>query len=344
MSNLLNDIIANTDFTQKTINKFLTSNGENLKKLALEYNKETDWQRYLSRLSMAISKDNNLADCFNTPEGRLSISIVMRECIETGCLPGKDCYIIPYKKKNKDEDGNWKEYREAQFQPRAEAYTRICLSEPNPIFSAIDYKLVYEHDSIDIDLGMGTISHKINPLKPRGNIVGCWIKLSPVRIDKNAITDFWTIERIYKTRDTYSMTWKQYIENQILFQKCANGEIAGAVKKSNGGYEYKNGKYDKYVPPPEKNTTPWHTDEESMIVKTIIKGVLKPWTRLKPTLESLYHKDEVIEESSEIVADLLSDKAPEQPTISQKEHSVGILDSQIIKNTIPVNQEIQQVQ
>jgi recombinational DNA repair protein RecT len=292
---LLEDIVQIGILRQQEskLSEYLTTGKDKLWTLAADTLRLSDKERYLGRLAAAIANDEKLAPCFDTPKGKMSIAQAMQKCIELGVMPGEDAYIIPYKE-GKYINGQWVEDYIANVEPKAEAYVKIMLSEPNPLFKEILHDIVYENDSITIDSGEGIVKHGVNPVKGgRGDILGVWIKFIPFG-DKIPIVKYWDIDRIENIRNTKSPTWKKYIEDKQLYQDCEAQKIKNAVKQSKSG-DYKLPDYygkgrDRWVK--ANPTNPWITDKEQMIYKTIIKGEGKRFALIKPGLQKFIEQED----------------------------------------------------
>jgi len=302
---LLDDVVNITELKQKEkdLSGWLSDRTDKLWNIAADSLRMSDRERYLTRLASAIASDEKLAPCFDTNKGKASIVGAMQRAIELGVMPGEDAYIIPYGQDRQKINNKWHfTWYKADLQPRAEAYLKILLSEPNPLFQDVRYDLVYENDSLTIDSGDGTIKHSISPVKGgRGDMIGVWIKFEPFpNSGRQPIVKYWDIERIYRVRDKHSATWQSYVEEKQLYENCEAGKIQNAQKFDKSG-DYKIPGYygqgrDKWVKPPEKASNPWITDEEQMIYKTIIKGESKRFAAIKPGLVKAEAETQTIEE------------------------------------------------
>jgi recombinational DNA repair protein RecT len=309
--NLLDEIVKITEIKQKEekLSDWLSDRAEKLWQIAADTLRMSDRERYLTRLASAIASDEKLAPCFDTNKGKTSIVQVMQKAVELGVMPGEDAYIIPYgQDRKKQPNGQWQyTWYKADLQLRAEAYLKILLSEPNPLFQDVRYDLVYENDNLTIDSGVGIIQHSISPIKGgRGDMIGVWIKFEPFpNSGRQPIVKYWDIERVHRVRDKHSATWQSYLEDKQLYEDCVAGHIKNAQKfDKSGDYKipdfYGQGR-DKWVKSPEKASNPWITDEEQMIYKTIIKGESKRFAAIKPGLAKVEIETQVIEEESGIV-------------------------------------------
>jgi len=282
---ILDDVVQITELRQQEsrLSDYLIDNADELWSIASQSLKLNERERYLRRLAKTIASDEKLAKCFETPKGKMSIVKVMERAIELGVMPGEDAYIIPYAEgKTKENGWNPTHYR-ADLQPMAEAYMRICLSEPNPLFRKIDYNLVYENDpEFNIDFGNGELTHKA-ARKSRGEIEGAWVRFWPVDKDEQPIIKYWETEAIEKVRDTHSATWQAYMRDNQAYQDCLDGRTEGAILQNNGNYKVGN----RYVNKPKNSSNPWATDKPQMMLKTVLKGESKRYARMKPGLETL---------------------------------------------------------
>lgn len=290
--NRLDNALQITELQQKEsgLSTFLVNNADGLWKLAADIIRMSDKERYLTRLALAIANNEKLAPCFETLKGKMSIIQAMQKCVELGLIPDDEAYLIPYGQDRQKINGKWQyTWYSAELQPKAEGYMKIVLSEPNPMFAQIKYDLVYENDHIIIDSSQGIIDHKIKPTKDgRGEIIGAWVQFVPVDDNKTPIAKYWDKQTIENVRDKHSPSWKQYLENERLYNDCIEGNIKGAQKQPNGNYKIpKTGyeKYDKYVKSPENLDNNWATDKPQMMIKTIIKSECRKWASIKPGLK-----------------------------------------------------------
>ncbi len=274
----------------KSIEDILFSKKDSLMKIAAESLSESNMDKYLSNIAFHVANNPLLAKCFDSNEGILSILSSIREAARTGILPGTDAYIIAYKQKIPIEGGKPWEGREvhiARLEPTCEGLEVICLSHPNPMFSQVITGLVYESDHLEIEKSLGVINHKSNPTKQvLGDLIGVWIKATPVDSNNIPIVEYWSLSRIEKTRDEHSPSWKSYVENNKLYQDCDSGKIKNAKIKKDGGYEIPNyyGQRSRYNKNPAKNDNVWNSDLEKMCVKTVKKSFLRPFAKIKAGL------------------------------------------------------------
>lgn len=98
--------------------KILVSAGEEF----LSWSEEKQNQ-FLERTIITIAKDPKLADCFTSPEGKLSIIEAIEKTVSTGLLiGGKHAYLVPQPKKTNrvDQKGNPIWVTEIRFQSGTE--------------------------------------------------------------------------------------------------------------------------------------------------------------------------------------------------------------------------------
>jgi len=293
MSNQDSNAIVSLVQKKDDLLAYVEQKGVEIWKLAPEHLKfggESAREKFFNRLAGQLSSDTKLAECFQTPQGKMSIVQLMNDATEYGVMIGTEAYAIPYKRTVKS-GGKDVKVSEAKLFMKAEAYRKILISEPTPLFADVDWAIVYENDSVIIDEAAGEVSHKTHIGKGgRGEIIGVWVRFTPIEGEgKRTIVKYWDIERINKVRDNFSTAWKSYIESESLYNNCMAEKIAGAQKIQNSGNVYfkipgagYNGG-DKYVNKP--TPTPWHTSPEQMMIKTVLKAESKPYAIIKPALE-----------------------------------------------------------
>lgn len=118
--------------------------------------------------------------------------VFLKKCQQTGLNPlTGEAHCIPRNDKNKG--------RVYTFQPSAEGMRARAGRFPD--FVSVDGGAIYELDACEIDQGAGTVTHRFNAAKKRGNLVGAWgrvtkkgalptVVLLPVG-SRSGNTDFW---------------------------------------------------------------------------------------------------------------------------------------------------------
>jgi phage recombination protein Bet len=95
--------------------------------------------------------------------------VFMKKCQQTGLNPlVGEVFCIP--RNTKGPDG--KHFTAYTFQPSAEGMRARAAKFPD--FLSCDGAAVHQHDLVTMDQGSGEVTHKSNPAKPRGNIMGAW--------------------------------------------------------------------------------------------------------------------------------------------------------------------------
>ena len=218
--------------------------------------------QFLSRLIYSIAKNENLKECFNTPEGKISIFKLVDDCFKTGLSLDTHAYAVPYSKKN--SKGVF--YKEAHFEIKRQGFHAILCGGDKPIFKDLRWGVVYEKEKADIKINRATgeVNHPIAIESDRGKPIGCWVQ--SIKLDgitKEA--EFYPISYIYNLRDNHSKTYNKYLDDME---------------------KYKAKKID-YQP-----TAPaWVVDEIPMIEKTAIKAFCRPYADVKEELANAYYSE-----------------------------------------------------
>lgn len=107
--------------------------------------------------------------------------LFMEQCRRSGLDPLlKEAFCVPRNVKisKKGEPDKWGTRHE--FQPSEAGM--LARAERFPDFKGIQASAVYAEDEILVDQGEGTVTHKFNPAKRKGSLVGAWARV--VREDK----------------------------------------------------------------------------------------------------------------------------------------------------------------
>jgi recombinational DNA repair protein RecT len=231
--------------------------------------------QFLQRTIMSIVQNENLKECFNSPEGRYSIFELIDECVKTGLILNKHAYAVPYGKKvKKDKADVW--VKCADFQIRDRGFHALLCGGSQPIFNDLRYGVVYEKEknNVEINRGNGEVIHKECIDTDKGKPIGVWVQA--VKLEGSKEVEFYPISYIYNIRNNHSIPYQRYIKKEI-------------------------------------STCAWVTDEIPMIIKTAIKAFCKPYADVKDALAYAYYfeKDEVVDvrENVETFAEKIIDTA-----------------------------------
>jgi recombinational DNA repair protein RecT len=198
--------------------------------------------------------DEKLSDCYNSPQGKLSIFRIVEETLSTGLELGKHAYAVPQPKKVGDR---W--IKLARYDIKREGY-HVLMCTQNPIAKELDWGVVYADDECSIDSKTSEVTHKISIGKTRGPLIGVWVTaLIIVEMkDGEAVTkrrtEYYPEDQILNIRDNHSESWKAFKEGKI-------------------------------------STSPWQADPIRMYEKTALKGFCRPWVTNKDALSHAIYEE-----------------------------------------------------
>jgi recombinational DNA repair protein RecT len=172
--------------------KILVSAGE-------EFNSwpEEKQDKFFERTIISIAKDENLKDCFLTPEGKLSIIEAIENSVSTGLeVGGKHAYLVPQKRNTKRKDNNKKDIwcTEVRFSIRDIGYYALLCGGKQPIFLDLRWSSVYEKDKCTINSGTGEVNHEKAITDDRGKFLGVWVQCK--KINSQLEVDFFSKNKI----------------------------------------------------------------------------------------------------------------------------------------------------
>ena len=165
-------------------------------------------EAFLRKTMAKIAHDEKLAECFNTPQGKMSIMEAVQKSCSTGLeIGGKHAYLVPQK-----VNGNLT----VRYSMRASGYYALLAGGSRPIFSDLRWSLVYEEDAklnekindgyiknghpykSVVDPATGEIFHNVPMVESRGKVIGCWVQIIKKNGQKEAI--YFTLEKINQWR------------------------------------------------------------------------------------------------------------------------------------------------
>ena len=229
--------------------------------------------------------DEKLAECFATPQGKLSIFRIIEDTMATGLELGKHAYAVPQKTKV----GN--QYLVvARYDIKRQGYHALLCGTDKPIFKNLRWGTVYKNDICTVDVNSGEVSHKANISPDRGPVIGVWVQAIIVTAKDSTTKEaqFYPVTYILNIRDKHSESYKAYKAGKI-------------------------------------SITPWETDPVPMYEKTAIKAFCRPWADVQDALayaiydeggESVPESDAEMdrEQAAETIIDAaLSDPDPIEP-------------------------------
>lgn len=164
--------------------------------------------QFLSRTVAAIVKNEKLAPCFTSHEGRVSIYLLIDDALKTGLELDKHAYAVPYPRLiNKGQNEIW--ITEAKFQIKRQGYHALLCGGEKPIFEDLRWGTVYEKDpTASVDEAAGEVKHIAAIVKNRGDVIGVWVQIIKLNGGKEA--KFFEIDYINSIRDNYSKSYNKY--------------------------------------------------------------------------------------------------------------------------------------
>lgn len=147
--------------------------------------------------------------------------LFLEQCKHTGLNPFlKQAYMIERKQNVKDARGSWTEVKRFEFQ--AAEIGMAARANQFPDFRGMKGAAVYEKDILEMDHDAGTVVHKSNPTKARGQLLGAWAHATREGHDI-PLTWLDLSSRIQTTRDgKVTKFWATMPDGQIA--KCARAE------------------------------------------------------------------------------------------------------------------------
>lgn len=227
-------------------------------------------EQFMARTVANIIKNEKLKDCFMSPEGKVSIYMLIDDALKTGLELEKHAYAIPYKK-NAGTKQNPRWVSTASFQIKDRGYHALLCGSEQPIFKDLKWGVVYENekDNVKIDRASGEISHPVSISDNRGNPVGVWVQAT--KLDGSKEAEFYPKSFIENIRNNHSKPYQDYVAKKI--SSCT-----------------------------------WITDEIPMWTKTAIKSFCRPYADVVEALQNAYYSegDNIVDKQKDI-ADIALD-------------------------------------
>ena len=175
---------------------------------------EEKQNQFFERTIIAIAKDEKLIDCFNSPEGKLSIIEAVEKAVATGLqIGGKHAYLVPQPKRTnrKDNKGVIIWVTEVRFSIRDRGYYALLCGGKKPIFLDLRWGSVYEKDDCTINKGNGEVKHNVAITDDKGKFLGCWVQAK--KINNQLEVEFYPNSKIEQWRNS-SKAYQKAVENK----------------------------------------------------------------------------------------------------------------------------------
>ena len=169
-----------------------------------------DNQASLLARTVSALLDDRLAECFKSPEGKLSIFRVIEETLATGLELVKHAYAIPQPSNvGTREKPRW--VVKARYEVKRQGFHALLCGGDKPLFKDLRWGTVYTKDKCSIDGESGKVSHQIEIEPTRGPIVGVWVQAEIIMTTDTTKTEseFYPIDVIHNIRDNHSESWKK---------------------------------------------------------------------------------------------------------------------------------------
>lgn len=165
MSNTIQKAVQNKEAdNKKTLQEYIKVMAPEIKKALPSVMTP---ERFTRMTLSAISSNAKLAKC--TPQSFLGSMMTAAQLGLELNTPLGQAYIIPYKRKKKQEDGTWTEVYEAQFQLGYKGL--IDLAYRSGDVEIIQANIVYENDTFEMEYGLNPKLRHIPAKGDRGNPV-----------------------------------------------------------------------------------------------------------------------------------------------------------------------------
>lgn len=153
--------------------------------------------QFLERTVVCIAKDEKLADCFKSPEGKLSIIGAVEKAVSTGLqIGGKHAYLVPQPKKT--ARGEW--IKEVRFSIRDRGYYALLCGGKKPIFKDLSWGIIRTGDDCRISKATGEVIHNVAITGKIQEYIGCWVRAE--KLSGKFEADFFPKEKIEQWRNS----------------------------------------------------------------------------------------------------------------------------------------------
>jgi recombinational DNA repair protein RecT len=154
-----------------------------------------------SRAFLYVANNENLMEVIGSRKGIYSVVKCWEKAATMGVWFGGQfpmAHLVPFK----DKGGT----KQAELIITADGYKHTAKHGPQPVIRDLQYGVVRDGDSITIDQTEGKVHHVMDPLKPRGKVLGVWGIIT--QIDGREVACWMSYGDIIKIRDTHSIKWK----------------------------------------------------------------------------------------------------------------------------------------
>ncbi len=189
--------------------------------------KEEKKEMFLKKTVVEIAHDQNLTECFDSNEGKLSImNAVQKSCSSGLQIGGKHVFLVPQGRTLNDG----RKVTEARYSIKADGYFALLCGGEKPILRNLRWNRVYKSDQCSIDAGAGEVEHKISISGDRGEFIGCWVQVEKINgqkevyyFDKKKINQW---RSSAKTQKIWDQWYEEMSEQACIRHACYRYEQA----------------------------------------------------------------------------------------------------------------------
>jgi phage RecT family recombinase len=159
-------------------------------------------ESWKARALATVTANDGLRDVLAHKRGIWSIYQSLARAAQMGLQIGGNfphAYLVPFAPQKGAK-------KQAQLIITAEGYLFAAKHGPQPVIKDATYAAVRDGDEISIDQAKGSVSHRVNPLADRGEVLGVWVQVQP--IGAQPVVKWYTKAELIKVRDERSLSWK----------------------------------------------------------------------------------------------------------------------------------------
>lgn len=159
---------------------------------------------WLQRAMLSVVNNPQMKDVLSHRRGMYSVYKCFAKAAQMGLQLGGQfphAHLVPFGNKSNNYA------KEAELVPTAEGYRFAAVHGAQPVLRDVVVRPVYEGDDISIDQGKGTVSHKVDPTKERGKMLGVYGILT--RLDGGTVVEWLSLNEVHKVRNAHSLAWQK---------------------------------------------------------------------------------------------------------------------------------------